>query len=56
VLTLVIPAPCVAARSSESDMQWSVAEKLLEINGGSLQQQLRASGEVSWEIALPLQP
>jgi len=56
LLTVLIPGRRVATRSSESEMQWSVAEKLLEVNGGSLQQKVAASGEVLWEIALPFQP
>ncbi len=56
VLTVAIPSGCVGARSSESEMQWAVAEKLLEIHGGSVQQKSTGSGEVLWEIVLPLQP
>jgi hypothetical protein len=56
VLTVAIPSGCVVARSSESEMQWSVAQKLLEIQGGSVQQRSTDSGEVLWEIVLPLQP
>ncbi len=56
VLTVTIPSDCLGARSSESEMQWAVAEKLLEIHGGSVQQKSTGSGEVLWEIVLPLQP
>jgi hypothetical protein len=56
VLSLAVPGLCAAPRTSESEMRWSVAEKLLEINGGSLQQKSAASGEVLWEISLPFQP
>jgi hypothetical protein len=55
-LTVTIPSPWVSARSSEAEVQWSVAEKLLEINGGSVQQKMTPSGDVLWEIALPFQP
>jgi hypothetical protein len=32
-----------------------VAEKFLEVHGGSIQQQSTSTGEVLWEIVLPLQ-
>ena len=54
-LVLVIPRGCVLERSSESEVQWAVAEKLVEIHGGALQQSATASGGVVWEIMLPLQ-
>jgi hypothetical protein len=56
-LTLVvnIPSGCLLGRSSTSEIEWSVAEKLLEIHGGTLQQSPTVSGEVLWEIMLPLQ-
>jgi hypothetical protein len=47
------PAP---QRSSLWDLQWAVAERLLEIHGGSLAERAGAAGEVQWEVALPLQP
>ena len=55
-LRAALSAAWVLAPSSESEMQWSVAEKLLEIQGGALQQKSVPSGEVLWEIVLPLQP
>lgn len=55
-LTVQLPGTLVASESSESEVRWAVAEKLLETHGGTLQQQAMASGEVLWEIALPLQP
>lgn len=54
-LTIVIPGGCVLESSSESEIQWAVAEKLLEIHGGMLEQSPTASGGVLWEIMLPLQ-
>jgi hypothetical protein len=54
-LVAVLPGSYVSGRSSESEIQWSVAEKLLEIHGGALQQSSTASGEVLWQIMLPLQ-
>ena len=55
-LRAALSAAWVLAPSSESEMQWSVAEKLLEIQGGALQQKSVPSGEVLGEIVLPLQP
>jgi hypothetical protein len=54
-LEVTIPSGCLVGRSSASEIQWSVAEKLLEIHGGALQQSSTESGEVLWEIMLPLQ-
>ncbi|MFQ5664895.1 MAG: hypothetical protein ACE5I7_00535 [Candidatus Binatia bacterium] len=56
VLRASIPSRCVSTPSSEAEVQWAVAEKLLEIQGGSLQQKTVSSGEVLWEILLPFQP
>ena len=54
-VTVMLPARLVTAESSESEVRWAVAEKLLETHGGTLRQQAMPSGEVLWEIALPLQ-
>lgn len=55
-LTVTLPAGVVAADSSESEVRLAVAEKLLETHGGTLRQRALPTGEVLWEIALPLQP
>ena len=55
-LNVMLPARLVNPESSESEIGWAVAEKLLETHGGTLRQQAMSSGEVLWEIALPLQP
>lgn len=55
-LTVMLPAAVVAPQSSESEVRWAVAEKLLETHGGTLRQHAMRSGEVLWEIVLPLQP
>jgi hypothetical protein len=55
-LTVSLPTAVVAPQSSESEVRWAVAEKLLETHGGTLRQPAGRSGEVLWEIALPLQP
>jgi len=55
-LTVMLPTTLVAPQSSESEVRWAVAEKLLETHGGTLRQPAGRSGEVLWEIALPLQP
>lgn len=45
----------LASPSSIADTQWAVAEKLIVMHGGTLDQRPVSAGEVSWEIALPLQ-
>src|SRR5437016_5104574 len=55
VLTLTLPAGTLAPRSAASELPWAVAEKLLETHGGVLHATPAASGEVTWEIVLPLQ-
>jgi len=54
-LTVTIPPCYVPLDSSELEMRWSVAEKFFEIQGGTLQKNAVPSGEVSWQIVLPLQ-
>jgi hypothetical protein len=53
--TLLMPRHATAPRSSEAEMQWAVAEKFLELHGGELHQTATPSGELLWEILLPLQ-
>ena len=55
-LTVILAAAVLAPQSSESEVRWAVAEKLLETHGGTLRKPAGRSGEVLWEIALPLQP
>lgn len=55
-LTVTLPRRLVAPGSSESEIRWAVAEKLLETHGGSLRELSMPSGEVLWEIVLLLQP
>jgi hypothetical protein len=50
-----VRAPFDSRRLSQAEMQWAVAQKILETHGGTLQQHPQTSGETSWEIALPLQ-
>src|ERR1700687_2538484 len=54
-LTVTIPHRYVPPHTSESEMRWALAEKFFEIQGGTLQEHAVPSGEVSWEIVLPLQ-
>jgi len=42
-------------RSSQAEIRWAVAEKLLEVQGGALQRSAADTGESQWEIMLPLQ-
>lgn len=43
------------ANSSLSELRWAVVEKLFEIHGGSVREEADASGEIRWNILLPLQ-
>ena len=54
-LTVTMSSGFVTARASERELQWAVAEKLVETHGGTLEQNESPSGEVLWEITLPLQ-
>jgi hypothetical protein len=55
IVNVLIPRRFVSPWTSESEMQWSVVEKLLDTHGGALQRKEAPSGEVSWEISIPLQ-
>lgn len=46
----------VAARSSEVELRWALAEKLIDLHGGTLTDLTQAAGEMQWLITLPLQP
>lgn len=56
MLSVQIASRFVSPRSSESEMRWAVAEKFLEMHGGSLEQKSTPAGDALWEIVLPLQP
>jgi hypothetical protein len=55
VLSMGVPSHLLSRRSPATEMQWTVAEKVLESHGGALSQGPTGSGEVLWEIVLPLQ-
>lgn len=55
LVSVRMPEAKLASRSSEAEMQWVVAEQLIEIQGGSLREDRDSPGEVVWEITLPLQ-
>lgn len=55
VLTMGVPSHLISRGSASTEMQWTVAEKVFESHGGALTQCSTASGEVTWEIVLPLQ-
>jgi hypothetical protein len=55
VLTVGLPSHLISRSSPSTEMQWTVAEKVFESHGGALTQCSAASGEVTWEIVLPLQ-
>jgi hypothetical protein len=55
VLSMRVPPHLLSRRSPATEMQWTVAEKVLESHGGALTQGSADPGEVLWEIVLPLQ-
>ena len=55
LFSIAIPPQLFAARTSQLEMRWAVAEKFLEMHGGTIQQTTTGTGELLWEIALPLQ-
>lgn len=55
VLNMSVPPYLLSRRSPATEMQWTVAEKVLESHGGALTQGSAVPGEVLWEIVLPLQ-
>lgn len=50
---LQCPPPAGATRSSIGDLRWAVAEKLIELHGGSLEMMERDGGGLLWTISLP---
>jgi hypothetical protein len=55
VLSMSVLSHLLSRRSAATEMQWTVAEKVLESHGGALTRGPTVSGEVLWEIVLPLQ-
>lgn len=55
-VTASVQARAKVVRSSLSELRWAVLEKLFEIHGGSVGEEPDASGEIRWNILLPLQP
>ncbi len=55
LLTVRIASARLEGQSSEAEMQWVVAERLIEVQGGSLRANRDSPGEVVWEVTLPLQ-
>jgi hypothetical protein len=49
-----VAGPSGARRSSASELQWAVAERLFDIHGGALREQVASSGELHWKLVLPL--
>jgi len=54
VVTLRFPAARVATRTSTGELRWAVAEKLLELHGGALGKIQTETGEIEWQISLPI--
>ncbi|MCK6555398.1 hypothetical protein L6Q96_12595 [Candidatus Binatia bacterium] len=51
-----VPGQLKAQRSSDAEMEWAVAERLIELHGGGVRCQDLPNGDATWEISLPLQP
>ncbi len=54
VLHLTVPRACLSGRNSEDELRWAMAEKLIDLHGGTLRQELSNSGGLQWLIQLPL--
>jgi hypothetical protein len=55
-LSVSLQAHSPLARDSLSELRWAVVEKLYEIHGGSICEEPGESGDIKWNILLPLQP
>ena len=53
VVWLRMPSAAIAARTSIGELRWAVAAKLVEIHGGSLEEEAGREGEVLWRVSLP---
>lgn len=52
-LHLQLAGALLLPRTSMAELQWAVAEKLIEIHAGGLEEQAGPSGEVQWSVSLP---
>ncbi len=55
VVTALLPAGAVGVASSEREVEWALAEKLIELQGGALRDLCDDQGGTTWEIVLPVQ-
>lgn len=55
-LSVSLQAHSLLAQDSLSELRWAVVEKLFEIHGGSIREEPGESGDIKWNILLPLQP
>lgn len=53
VLTVHLPEVTLAPRTSMNELRWAVADKLIEIHAGALDERAAAGGEVQWNVSLP---
>lgn len=51
-----VPRQLQAQRGSDAEMEWAVAERLVEMHGGGVRRDALPNGDLTWEISLPLQP
>ena len=51
----LLPAGAVGGASSEREVEWALAEKLIELHGGTLRELCSEQGGTTWEIVLPTQ-
>jgi hypothetical protein len=54
-LLVSLSSTYLASRSSEAELRWALAEKLIDLHGGTLTEPVRTAGETQWRITLPLQ-
>jgi len=55
VVRATLPPGAVGGASSEREVEWALAEKLIELQGGALRELCGDQGGTTWEIVLPVQ-
>jgi len=54
-VSALLPPGAVDVGSSEREVEWALAEKLIELQGGTLREVRHGAGGTTWEIVLPVQ-
>lgn len=53
-LLVSLSSSYLTSRSSEAELRWALAQKLIDLHGGTLTEPRQAAGETQWQITLPL--